>query len=242
LVLCLISHKLGLGMEPINLLFADDDADIQQIVEFALRDENINVIFAENGSQALMLWRTRNVQVMILDIMMPLMDGLEVCKRVRQVSDVPIIMLTAKDQEQDILNAFDAGADDYIVKPFAPKELVSRIRMLLYRNMRQRVSPKKQLAFDSLILDLEKRRVTSSEKNVQVTPLEYRLLKYLMQNAGVVISKEKLLKNVWGYAETNGDTNLIEATIRRLRKKVETDPANPKYIQTIWGAGYRLGP
>ena len=152
MVLCLISHKLGLGMEPINLLFADEDADIQQIVEFALRDENINVIFAENGSQALMLWRTRNVQVMILDIMMPLMDGLEVCKRVRQVSDAPIIMLTAKDQEQDILNAFDAGADDYIVKPFAPKELVSRIRMLLYRNMRQRVSPKKQLAFDSLIL------------------------------------------------------------------------------------------
>ncbi|UCH59212.1 MAG: response regulator transcription factor [Anaerolineales bacterium] len=228
-------------MEPINLLFADDDADIQQIVEFTLRDENINLIFAENGSQALTLWRTRNVQILILDIMMPLIDGLDVCKRVRQLSDVPIIMMTAKDQEQDIINAFDAGADDYIVKPFIPKELISRIRMLLYRNMRQRISPNRQLAFNSLVLDLEKRRVTSSEKCVQVTPLEYRLLKYLMQNAGVVISKENLLKNVWGYAESNGDTNLIEATIRRLRKKVEPDPSQPRYIQTIWGAGYRLG-
>ncbi len=228
-------------MEPINLLFADDDADIQQIVEFSLRDENINLIFAENGSQALTLWRTRNVQMLILDIMMPLIDGLEVCRRVRQVSDIPIIMMTVKDQEQDIINAFDSGADDYIVKPFIPKELVSRIRMLLYRNMRQRVSPNQQLAFNSLVLDLDKRRVTSSEKCVQVTPLEYRLLKYLMQNAGVVISKESLLKNVWGYADSNGDTNLIEATIRRLRKKVEPDPSQPRYIQTIWGAGYRLG-
>ncbi|HSF81731.1 MAG TPA: response regulator, partial [Anaerolineales bacterium] len=111
-------------MEPINLLFADDDADVQQIVEFSLRDENINLVFAENGSQALTLWRARNVQLIILDIVMPLLDGLEVCKRIRSVSDIPIIMLTAKDQEQDILNAFDAGADDYIVKPFLPKELV----------------------------------------------------------------------------------------------------------------------
>lgn len=228
-------------MESINILFADDDADIQQIVEFALRDENINLIFAENGSQALTLWRSKKINLVILDIMMPLLDGMEVCRRIRQDSDIPILMLTAKDREQDILAAFDVGADDYIIKPFIPKELISRIRMLLYRNMRRRMTPKRQLAFDSLILDLERRRVTNRETCVQVTPLEYRLLKYLMQNVGVVLSKEDLLKNVWGYAESNGDTNLIEATIRRLRKKVELDPSNPKYIQTVWGAGYRLG-
>jgi len=226
---------------PINVLFADDDADIQQIVEFALRDEHINLIYADNGVQAINLLHADSVDLIILDVMMPVMDGIEACRRIRRISDIPIIILTAKDKEQDVIDGFDAGADDYIVKPFRPRELVARIQALLHRSKKYRKPTKKELAFNDLKLDLESHRVKNEEKNIDVTPLEFQLLQYLMQHVGVVLSKEDLLKNVWGYVESTGDTNLIEATIRRLRKKVEDDPSRPRYIQTVWGSGYRLG-
>lgn len=226
---------------PINVLFADDDADNQQIIEFSLRDEYINLIYADNGVQAINLLHADSIDLIILDVMMPVMNGIEACRRIRRVSDVPIIILTAKDNEQDILDGFEAGADDYIIKPFRPRELVARINALLHRTKRHRKPTKKELAFNNLKLDLESHRVINQEKNIDVTPLEFQLLQYLMQHAGVVLSKEDLLKNVWGYVESTGDTNLIEATIRRLRKKVEKDPSSPRYIQTVWGSGYRLG-
>ena len=226
---------------PINVLFADDDADNQQIVEFALRDEYINLIYADNGIQALNLLHADSIDLVILDVMMPIMDGIEACRRIRRISDIPIIILTAKDKEQDVIDGFEAGADDYIVKPFRPRELAARIQAILQRSKHYRKPTKKELAFNDLKLDLESHRVKNEEKNIDVTPLEFQLLQYLMQHAGVILSKEDLLKNVWGYVESTGDTNLIEATIRRLRKKVEDDPSQPRYIQTVWGSGYRLG-
>lgn len=225
----------------INVLFADDDLDNQQIVEFALRNERMNLIFAENGVQAFNLLQSNSIDMVILDVMMPVMDGLEACRKIRRVSDVPIIMLTVKGKEQDIVDGFDAGADDYIVKPFRPRELVARMNALMDRSRRPARNSNGNLAYENLSVDVEAHMVSSRERPIEVTPLEFRLLMYLMQHAGVVLSKEDLLKNVWGYEEYNGHSRLIETTIRRLRKKVEVDPSHPRYIQTVWGSGYRLG-
>jgi DNA-binding response OmpR family regulator len=224
-----------------TILVADDDPETRDLVEIILRDAGMQVKFAENGSQLLDLWRSQPVDIIILDVMMPVMDGLEACKRIRRISDIPIIFLTAKGQEQDVVNGLETGADDYIVKPFRPAEFVARVRVILNRTARQKDACGKRLSFDKLVLDLESRRVISRGRSIEVTPLEFQLLRYLMQNVGIVISKEDLLQNVWGYAEAAGDMNLIEAAVRRLRRKLELDPSQPKYIQTVWGAGYRFG-
>jgi DNA-binding response OmpR family regulator len=224
-----------------TILIADDDPEMRDLVEIILRDAGMQAIFAENGSQLLDLWRSHPVDIIVLDVMMPVMDGLEACKRIRRISDIPIIFLTAKGQEQDVVNGLETGADDYIVKPFRAAEFVARVRVVLNRTARQKDACRKRLSFDKLVLDLEARRVISRGRSIEVTPLEFQLLRYLMQNVGVVISKEDLLQNVWGYAEAAGDMNLIEAAVRRLRRKLELDPSQPKYIQTVWGAGYRFG-
>ena len=223
------------------VLFADDDYDSQQSVCLVLEEAGINVVFAENGSHALDLWHKHPVDAVVLDVMMPVVDGLEACRLIRRESNVPIILLTARGREEDILAGFNSGADDYIVKPFRPRELVARIGALMRRTAGGSWFNRKQLAFESLILDLESRCVIQRDHQVEISPMEFRLLKYLMQNAGNVISKEELLHDVWGYAASSGDMNLIEATIRRLRQKVEADPSRPRYIQTVWGAGYRFG-
>jgi DNA-binding response OmpR family regulator len=200
----------------------------------------VDVVYAENGSQMLEVWRKNRIDLIILDIMMPIMDGLEACRRIRQVSDVPIIFLSSKGEEDDIVAGFETGAHDYVLKPFRPKELIARVRaMLLRREEKERID--KQLAFDRLVLDLDAQRVISHGSTIEVSPLEFRLLQYMMQNIGVVISKEDLLKYVWGYVDIAGDMNLIEAAVRRLRRKLELDPSQPQYIKTVWGAGYRFG-
>lgn len=223
------------------ILYADDDYDSQQSVFLVLEDAGMHVVFAENGSKALELWRSNPIDLVVLDVMMPEMDGLETCQMIRKESSVPIILLTARGREEDIIRGFDAGADDYVVKPFRPRELVARIGSLLRRATGRTWMSRKQISFDNIILDLEARCVIQRDRQVDVSPMEFRLLKYLMQNAGNVVSKEDLLHDVWGYAASSGDMNLIEATIRRLRQKVESDPSRPRYIQTVWGAGYRFG-
>ncbi len=228
-------------IDPIHVLFADDDADTQQLVGAVLKNENMNVVFAHDGSQVFDVWQMNPVNLMILDIMMPIMDGLEACRRIRRISDIPIILLTAKTREQDILAGFSHGADDYITKPFRPKELVARIRAILHRTKRQRVQAGRQLAYDELIMDLDTRRVTLEGKYLRLTSLEFQLLHYFMAHPGEMVTKEELLENVWGYLKPGGNMNLVETTIRRLRMKVEVDPSNPYYIQTVWGRGYRLG-
>lgn len=228
-------------MDPVHVLFADDDAETQQLVGAILRNENMKVVFAHDGSQVFDVWQMNPVNLMILDIMMPIMDGLEACRRVRRVSDIPIILLTAKTQEADILEGFNTGADDYITKPFRAKELIARINAILHRTKRQRVQAGRQLAYDDLVMDMDTRRVTLDGKYLRLTPLEFQLLHYFMQNPGDLLTKEELLENVWGYLKPGGNMNLVETTIRRLRMKIEIDPSNPRYIQTVWGRGYRLG-
>jgi DNA-binding response OmpR family regulator len=224
-----------------TILVADDNPDTRELINLVLQDTGMEVMFTENGSELLDRWRSNQVDLIILDVMMPVMDGFEACRRIRRVSDIPIIFLTAKDQESEVVNGFEIGADDYIVKPFRPAEFVARVQAILNRVERQRATDGRRLFFDNLVLDLDARKVLARGKTIEVTPLEFQLLQYLMQNIGVVISKENLLQNVWGYAEAAGDMNLIEAAIRRLRRKLELDPSDPEYIHTVWGAGYRFG-
>lgn len=223
------------------ILYADDDFDSQQSIYLVLEEAGMDVVFAENGIRALDLWRANSIDAVVLDVMMPEMDGLEACQYIRKESSVPILLLTARGKEEDILAGFNAGADDYIIKPFKPRELVARIAALLRRATGHPLPSRKQISYENIILDLESRCVIQKDRQVEISPMEFRLLKYLMQNAGNIVTKEDLLHEVWGYAASSGDMNLIEATIRRLRQKVEIDPSRPHYIQTIWGAGYRFG-
>jgi DNA-binding response OmpR family regulator len=224
-----------------TILFADDDLDIQQSVGFTLETAGFEVVFADNGVQALEVVRTTPVDLAILDVVMPRMNGLQVCKIMRDSSSLPILLVTGRGKEEDIVAGIEAGADDYVIKPIRPRELIARIQALLRRSNGYKQYSRRKLAFDSLTLDLDAQRVIFREKSIPVSPLEFQLLKYLMQNAGIVLSKEDLLHNVWGYMSTGADMNMIEATVRRLRKKVEIDPSQPRYIQTVWGTGYRFG-
>ena len=224
----------------VRILFADDDADTRKVVGGILHKAGLNPVFAENGSRALKLWQDNSFDLIILDYMMPVMDGVETCRRIRQVSDVPIILLTARGSEQDALAGFKAGADDYIVKPFRAAELVARIHAILNRTMRQRMYLENPLAFANLVLDSDARQVTFRGENIQLSPLEFRLLQYMMVHAGTTVSKQDLLYDVWGFCDLAGEINFIEAAIKRLRKKIEPDPSKPKYIRTVWGTGYRF--
>ena len=223
-----------------RVLCVDDDPDTRTLLGAILGPIGVEVVFAENGSQMLEVWRKNRIELILLDIMMPIMDGLEACKRIRRVSDVPIMFLSSKGQDNDIVQGLEMGANDYVLKPFRPKELIARVRSLLQRR-EQAEEMREQLAFDKLIMDLDAQRVTSQGKVIEVSPLEFRLLQYLMQNIGVVVSKGDLLKYVWGYVDIAGDMNLIEVAVRRLRRKLELDPTQPRYIKTVWGAGYRFG-
>jgi DNA-binding response OmpR family regulator len=224
----------------VRILFAGDDADTRKVVGGILHKAGLNLVFAENGSRAFNLWLDNSFDLIILDYLMPVMDGVETCRRIRRISDVPIILLTAKGGEQDALAGFRAGADDYIVKPFRAAELVARIHTILHRARRQRMPQAKSLAFADLVLDPDARQVTFRGENIQLSPLEFRLLQYMLVHAGTTVSKQDLLYDVWGFCDLAGEINFIEAAIKRLRKKIEPDPSKPKYIRTVWGTGYRF--
>ena len=227
--------------ENTRVLFADDDADTRKVVGEILQTAGIETVFADNGLQAIQAWQTHPVDLIILDYMMPVLDGIETCRRIRHASVIPIILLTAKGREEDIINGFKAGADDYIVKPIRTREFIARVHAILNRVSRQSITSDRQMVFEDLVLDSRARQVISQGKRVYLSPLEFRLLQYLMQHAGMTISKIDLLYNVWGFCELAGEINFIEAAIKRLRRKIEPNPAHPKYIQTVWGTGYRFG-
>lgn len=229
------------AMHPMRVLFADDDSELRSLIRLILKNAAIEGVFAENGLHALELWRNNPVDLIILDLMMPNMDGLETCRFIRRVSNVPVIMLTAKTQEKDILRGFEAGADDYIMKPFRPKELVARIWAIQQRAIRSYRFMEEQVVFEDLALDKNSRRVMLRGRDIPLSPVEFRLLNYLMQNCGAIVSKGDLLQNVWGYVNSAGDLNLIEAAVKRLRRKIEPHPSIPHYIHTVWGVGYRFG-
>jgi DNA-binding response OmpR family regulator len=223
-----------------RILTVEDDERIRTAVKLALEDEGWQVIEATNGEDAITAFAATPCDVVLIDIMLPGIDGFEVCRQVRRQSDVPIIMVTARDDTHDVVAGLEAGADDYLTKPFAPKELSARIRALL-RRARASEPGVSRLRFGELEIIPDEGVVTSEGREVHLTKTEFRLLVELAATPGRVFSREALLERVWGHGYF-GDGRLVDVHVRRLRTKVEVDPANPRHVVTVRGLGYKLQP
>ena len=223
-----------------RILVVDDEKLLVKGIKFNLENEGYTVDTAYDGLTAVDLALGESYDLIILDLMMPKLDGLQACARIRERSTVPIIILTAKDEDTDKLIGFEYGADDYITKPFNILELKARVRALLRRSsMSPAAAPEKdaRLERDDLVLDTERRAAFRDGKEIDLTAREFDLAEMLMRNPGKVYSRENLLDLVWGY-DYQGDIRTVDVHIRRLREKLERDPAKPEYIFTKWGVGY----
>ncbi len=228
-----------------KILIGDDDPETQKNVSQLLEKENYRVCLASDGQQVLDAWIKEYYDCLVFDVMMPVINGLDLCQRIRRLSNVPIILLTALGEEEDVIKGLDCGADDYIQKPFRQKEFLARLRVVIKRNERMLSNEKSSISYGSMTLEPQTRQVKKKGKLIETSPLEYQLLFYLMHHPGEISSKEELLCSVWGYSPNHKyhseDLNMIEAAIRRLRKKVEDNPSKPRLIHTVWGSGYRFG-
>jgi DNA-binding response OmpR family regulator len=222
----------------VRVLTVEDDERIRQSVKLALEDEGWEVEEATNGEDAIAIFNRAPTDVVLIDIMLPGMDGYELCRNIRRSSDVPIVMVTARIDTHDVVAGLEAGADDYLTKPFAPKELSARIRALL-RRARPSSPGHSRLVFGDLEIIPDEGKVLLGDTELALTKTEFRLLCELAADPGGVFSREALLDKVWGYGYF-GDGRLVDVHIRRLRMKVETDPANPRHVVTVRGLGYRL--
>jgi len=223
-----------------KILAVDDEQRMVRFIQLNLEQDGFEVVTAYNGKEALEQVRTQLPDLILLDIMMPDINGFEVLKKIREVNNVPVIMLTAKSEEDDRIQGLELGADDYITKPFSPRELVSRIRAVLRRTKSFKDDQVDQIVVDDrLTIDFSRREVWVEGKKVDLRPTEYRLLYHLVQNAGWVNTHEQLLSKVWGF-EYQDEPHYVRLYVNYLRKKLEKDPSNPKYILTERGVGYRF--
>ena len=220
-----------------KILVVDDEALLVKGIRFNLQSEGYDVITGSNGLEAVELAKDPEVGLIVLDIMMPQMDGLTACSKIRETSNVPIILLTAKADDMDKLIGFDNGADDYLTKPFNILELKARIRALLRRAGGTQEEKPNILTIGSITLDLDGRNAYRSGQSVDLTAKEFDVIEFLMRNANRVYSREALLDSIWTY-EYRSDIRTLDVHIRRLREKLEADPAKPEYIMTKWGVGY----
>lgn len=222
-----------------KILIVDDEEKIVDILKFHLEKNGYTTVTADNGIKGVQLAVEEDPDLILLDVMLPGMDGFDVCKTVRERKSTPIIMLTAKNDEVDKILGLELGADDYITKPFSARELLARIKANLRRSKASTVSSGKNgvMVFDKLVIDTVHYEVRRDGKIIDLSVREFELLKYLASNPGEIFSRENLLENVWGY-EFFGDVRTVDVSIRRLREKVETDPNNWKYILTKRGVGY----
>lgn len=224
-----------------RILVIDDDLTLLDLLKQSLEKAGYKVLTATNGIDGLQMVYKGKADLVVLDVMMPRMDGWETCNRLREISDVPIIMLTAKDKEADALKGFQCGVDDYVTKPFSFSELTARVKAVLLRT--RKAPPDKQrrvYVFDQLVVDADNSQVTLRGKPVSLTPTEFQLLRTLAENAGRILSHEQLLSQVWG-PEYVGETGYVKRYIWYLRQKIEDDPGDPQYILTERGFGYKLG-
>ena len=224
-----------------KVLVVDDEQNIVNIISFNLKKEGYEVLNAFNGEEALKIIFEENPDLILLDIMMPIMDGYEVCKKVREKLNTPIIMLTARAEEVDKVLGLELGADDYVTKPFGTRELMARVKANLRRRELMPQVQKEEnssiLTFGKLIIDLDRYEARKDDKTIELTYREFELLKFMAQQKTQVFSREALLEKVWGY-EYFGDVRTVDVHVRRLREKIEENPSDPKYIFTKWGVGY----
>ncbi len=223
-----------------RILVVDDERVVTEVVERYLSLENYEITLASDGAEALKIAQEWAPDLIVLDLMLPGVDGLEVCRRIRKESEVPIIMLTAKGEEADRIVGLEIGADDYVVKPFSPKELVARIKSVLRRTA---AGPAQSiggtLRFGGCTINPQTRVMSSNDREVQLTSKEFDLLFFLASHSGQVFTREQLMDQVWDFTYA-GDLSTVTVHIRRLREKVEPDPVKPKYIKTVWGVGYKF--
>ena len=222
-----------------TILIVEDDDTVREALSAGLESEGYEVILSDNGLDGLKQAKEEGPDLILLDLMLPEMDGLSVCRALRRDSDVPIIMLTARGTEMDKIVGLETGADDYVVKPFSLGELLARIRSLLRRTRNDKQENQMQLTSGDISLDLTSRRVSKDDAEVHLTQKEFNLLAELIRNIGAVLSRDLLLEKVWGYSYV-GNTHTVDVHIRWLREKIELDPSKPVRIVTVRGVGYRF--
>ena len=224
-----------------KMLVVDDEKLIVKGISFSLQADGMEVDAAYDGEEALGKIREKNYDMVLLDVMLPKMSGMDVCQAVREFSDVPIIMLTAKGEDMDKILAFDNGVDDYLTKPFNILEVKARIKAILRRNQKNQREPESNapLSAGDLSLDIESRRVMLGEREINLTAKEFDILVLLMKNPNKVFSREQLLSAIWeNKANEAGDVRTVDVHVRRLREKIEPSPSAPRYVHTKWGVGY----
>ena len=225
---------------PSTVLIVEDDTTTTDFVRMYLRRDGHTVLSAVDGEEGLRIARERKPDLVVLDLMLPKLDGIEVCRALRAESDVAIVMLTARVEEQDRLIGLNAGADDYMTKPFSPRELAARVRAVLRRTSPPEQAGAQELSANGLTLSIAKHLAEVDGKQVRLTPKELRLLRTLMQEPGRIFSREQLITRVFG-DEFEGFDRTIDTHVANLRRKIEVDPVHPKFIQTVYGVGYRFG-
>lgn len=220
-----------------RVLVVDDDPALAEMLTIVLRNEGFEVDSCGNGNDALAAYRDRKPDVVLLDVMLPGRDGIQVCRQIRNESDTPVVMLTARTDTIDVVRGLEAGADDYVVKPFKPRELIARVKAQMRRATGG--SPE-MIRIGDLEIDYSGHRVTRDGASISLTPLEFELLTCLARKPWQVFTREMLLRDVWGYQQV-ADTRLVNVHVQRLRGKIELDPDNPKIVLTVRGVGYRAG-
>ena len=225
-----------------TILIVDDEKEIRDLVDIYLKNEGYNIKKASNGQEALDILREEKIDLIILDVMMPKMDGIEACIKIREEKNMPIIMLSAKSEDMDKIMGLTTGADDYVTKPFNPLELIARVKSQLRRYFRlnERQNVKREIIeIDDLSINTTTHEVLVEGKEVRLTPLEFDILELLCRNRGQVFNIEKIYENVWK-EEFLESENTVMVHIRKIREKIEENPRKPKYIKTVWGVGYKI--
>jgi phosphate regulon transcriptional regulator PhoB len=222
-----------------KILIVDDEKTLVKALKFNLEKEGFRVEEAFDGEEALQKVLEASPDIVVLDLMLPGLDGFEVCRQIRKKQEIPIIMLTARGDDIDKVLGLELGADDYMTKPFNPRELVARIKAILRRSGAREEGLKKHIHTGNLQIDLLQHRVRAGDKEIDLTSKEFALLSFLAANAGRVYSREQLLEQVWGY-NYYGDARTVDVHIRHLREKIEAEPGNPELIITVWGTGYKF--
>ncbi len=221
-----------------NILIVEDDPAVRDIVQIALEREGMSVEAVGDGEAALKRFRSAGVfDLVVLDIMLPGIDGISLCQELRKSSDVPVLMLTARDGERSVVLGLEVGADDYVTKPVSPLEMVSRVRAHLRR--RRMNAPDQRLAFPGLVIDLLRRQVWVGEQRVDLTAAEFEVLRFLAGHPGWVYSRQQIMEQLWD-GEFYGEVRTADVHIRNIRRKIESDPRNPRYILTVRGMGYKF--